>query len=96
MSRRRRSVPPRTDTSGGESQRSKSYRQGRAVRYRYRIAGPTFPVRTYMVDDLVGPGPSRQMARAMEDFVNDPINEIAVVEGKIQPTDAFTDLEGGS
>jgi len=36
----------------GESQRSKAYRSGKAVRYAYRIHGPQYPVTTMTLADL--------------------------------------------
>jgi len=36
----------------GESQRSKAYTEGRAVKYAYRIHGPTYPVTTLTAADL--------------------------------------------
>ena len=38
-------------TIGDESQASANYRNGATVRYRYRINGPTFPVKEYHATD---------------------------------------------
>lgn len=80
VSRRRRSVPPRADTSGGESQRSKSYRAGRAFRYRYRIAGPTFPVELTFRD---------AMEKSAEAMFADRLEAIQAP----RDDDLYTDLE---
>ncbi len=48
----RRNQPPAPIRVNGESERSRRYRAGKAVRYSGRIHGPTFPVTSYSVEDL--------------------------------------------
>jgi len=50
--RNRRTPTPHLPTPTGESQRSKAYEAGRAVKYAYRIHGPQYPITTYTTNQL--------------------------------------------
>jgi hypothetical protein len=72
----RRSRSRRIPIVSGESASSKAYTAGRTVGYRGRIRGPTFPVKTFSIDDLPDDSVLKPFAQAMRDFANDPINDI--------------------
>lgn len=74
MSRRNR--PPSHARVNGESERSRKYRAGKAIRYAGRIHGPTFPVVIKTIDDLPDDSVLKPIARAMHEIANDPMNDI--------------------
>ena len=72
----RRNQPPTPVRVNGESERSRKYRAGKAVRYAGRIHGPTFPVTIKTIDDLPDDSSLKPLAQAVGCFAYDPMNDI--------------------